>query len=120
MKYLRYYILFGVTAVISLFLIFYNPYLGVYEDRITIEYDTNEEGYSWEYKKVGSSLKEESISDNKWTFKVNKKGVTELWFTYNNDVETKYSIYYKFKVRGKKILWIEGYGEGLIDYPNPS
>ena len=37
---MRYYIIFGITIIISLFIMFYNPYLGVYKDSFTINYES--------------------------------------------------------------------------------
>ena len=42
---MRYYIIFGITFILLLIILFYNPnskYLGVYKDKITIEYNYNE------------------------------------------------------------------------------
>jgi len=116
---MRYYIIFGVTLIITLFILFYNPFLGVYKNQITIEYDFNVEGFSWTYDIKGEALKIVSESDNKWVFKPNKNGFSEITFVYSNGEKNKYTIYYKFKVHNNKIYWLEGNGIGLLEYPNP-
>ena len=116
---MRYYIIFGITIILALIIIFYNPYLGIYRNNVTIEYSFNDEGYSWTYEVDGSSLKIDQEEDNKWVFKVNKSGVTNIKFIYSNDEDTKYEINYKFRVFGKTIFWLDGIGKGLTDFPNP-
>lgn len=64
-------IMFIITIIISMIIIFYNPnkkYLGVYKDNITIEYDINECIWSFELK--NNNLK---LIDN------NKTNAKELW-----------------------------------------
>ncbi len=116
---MRYFILFFITIVLTLFIMFYNPYLGVYKDKLTIEYDFNEEGYSWNYTVDNDNIELIESSDSKWVFVPKKNGKTKLVFNYSNNDINKYSIYYIFKVRGNKIFWLEGEGTGLMDYPNP-
>ena len=116
---MRYFVIFLVTLVLALIILFYNPFLGVYKNNVTIEYDFNEEGYSWSYDIKGDSLKIKEEEKNKYTFDINKNGVTEITFYYKNDDSTKYDIYYKFRVLGKRIFWVDGVGHGLLNYPNP-
>ena len=116
---MRYYIIFGITIVLVLIILFFNPFLGVYNKKVTIEYSFNEEGYSWNYEIDGESLVLDQMDNDKWTFKTNKNGVSNIKFIYSDGENNKYEIYYKFRVFGKKILWIDGYGKGLLDYPNP-
>ena len=116
---MRYYIIFGVTLVLVLIILFFNPFLGVFKNQITIEYNYNDEGYSWEYTIDGESLKISEESDNKWVFKVNKNGLTSINYSYKNEDNIKYQINYKFRVFNNKIYWIKGSGKGLLDFPNP-
>ena len=116
---MRYIIMFSITILLAVIIIFYNPFLGVYKNNVTIEYDYSEEGYYWEYDLDGESLKINSIEDNKYTFEINKNGISEITFIYTNGEDIKYDIYYKFRVFGKKIYWLEGVGKRLVNYPNP-
>lgn len=116
---MRYYIIFGITIVLLLFILFYNPYLGVYSDSITIKYDFNEENYYWEYNIDNDNLILDSNGDNYWKFIPNQNGNTKLEFIYKNDQDIKYRIIYSFKIRKNKIYWIDGEGYGLLDFPNP-
>ena len=116
---MRYYIIFGITFILVLIILFYNPFLGIYKDNITIEYNYNEDGYVWNYNISNKKLVLDSSSDNKWVFKANKTGFCELDFNYTKEDKTMYHIYYKFFILGNKIFWIEGNGDGLLDYPNP-
>ena len=116
---MRYYIIFGITFILLLIILFYNPFLGVYKNNVTIEYNFKDEGYSWNYKVDGDSLVIDQEEDNKWTFNIKKNGVTKITFNYSNGEKNKYEIYYKFRVIGKHILWTDGYGNGLLNYPNP-
>lgn len=117
---MRYYIMFGITIILSLLIIFYTPYLGIYKKKVTIKYDFNDEGYVWKYDIEGSSLKIDSEKDNEWTFKSNGIGTSKITFKYVNEEEdVKYEIYYKFYVIVGHIFWNDSLGKGLIDYPNP-
>ena len=117
---MRYYIIFGVTAVLLLIILFYNPYLGVYENSITIDYNFNDENYVWEYKASNNNLVLSEQSENHWRFIPNKNGSIDLEFIYKNDQDVKYRIVYNFKIKNKKIYWINGEGYGLLDFPNPT
>lgn len=121
---MRYYVIFGITAIILALILFYNPnskYLGVYENIVNIEYDYNDKGYNWIYEDNNDNLLIDKINDNKWTLKVNKDGEYEINFYYTDSTKEKYKykIYYKFIVKNDKIYWLNGEAKGLLDYPNP-
>jgi hypothetical protein len=116
---MRYAIIFLITIVISLFIIYYKPYLGVYSDTVTITLDSEYEDFNWTYEIDNDNLVLLDQKNNSWTFKINKKGVSNLYFYYSRGDYVRHKIYYKFKTRGNKIFWLEGYGEGLLSYPNP-
>ena len=116
---MSYFVIFFTTFLIVLVILFYNPFLGVYKNNVTIEYNANDEGYKWKYEIDGKSLLLDNEDDNKWTFKINKNGITNIKFIYSNDEDAKYEIFYKFRVFGKHIIWLDGYGKGLLEYPNP-
>ena len=116
---MRYILMFGITFIIALFIIFYNPYLGVYKDTITITLDDELEEYEWNYSIDHDSLKLIKSDNNEWVFKSNNDGITNITFVYKDQETIKYEIYYKLKVSGNKIYWLEGYGKGLLSYPNP-
>ena len=67
---MRYYIIFGITLILLLIILFVNPYLGVYKGEVTIEYNYDLENYSWKYDIKGEALKLKESSDNKWTFEI--------------------------------------------------
>lgn len=118
----RYYIIFGVTFILLLFIFFYNPnskYLGVYKDKITIEYNYNDEGYSWTYDESNTNVKVETINNNKYVLYPNKNGKYNIIYIYSNGENNKYEIKYEFEIKGNKIYWLSGEGTGLLDYPNP-
>ncbi len=116
---MRYIIIFSITFILCMFIIFYNPYLGVYDKSITIYLDDELENYDWNYKIDNDNLELSSFDTNNWTFTVNKNGISNLYFTYSDQDNIKYEIYYKLRVRNNKIYWLEGYGKGLLEYPNP-
>ena len=116
---MRYIILFGITIILALFIMFYNPYLGIYKDQVTIEYDFKEENYTWKYDLSNDNLILKDSSENKWTFIPNKNGKITVNFYYTNDHENLYEIMYEFKVKNNKIYWLKGEGKGLLSYPNP-
>jgi energy-coupling factor transporter transmembrane protein EcfT len=117
--YIRYFIIFGITLVLTLIILFSNPFLGTYKNKMTIKYDEVEEGYRWEYKSKGNALKIIKEKDNEWVFKPNKTGKYEITYYYKNEEGTKVTIYYKFRVFGKRIFWMEGNAKGVLNYPNP-
>ena len=118
---MRYYIIFGVTFILLLIILFYNPYLGIYDDKLTIDYNSidQEDGYKWEYSINNDNLVLTNSDESKWSFKPNKNGTVDVVFKYISEEKCKYTIEYKFKVKGRKIYWIKGEGHGLIDFPNP-
>lgn len=116
---MRYFIIFFITFILCLLILFYNPYLGVYKDNMTIYLEDNVENFSWSYELNNDNIMLYNKDNNNWTFVPNKNGVTDLFFTYTNKDSVKYKIYYKLKIKNNKIYWLEGYGEGLLSYPNP-
>ena len=116
---MRYIVIFGITIILLLFILLYNPYLGVYKDSVTIEYEYSEEGYKWSYDLDIDCLKVSSEEENKWVFVPNKNCTCNLIYTYSNGEKDMYEILYEFKVRGSKIYWLSGSGKGLLSYPNP-
>ncbi len=116
---MRYIIIFSVTIILSLFIIFYNPYLGVYKDSVTINLNNDLDNYSWNYTIDNDNLKLVSSDDSNWKFIPQRDGETNLLFSYSNNDDIKYEIYYKFKIKNKTIYWLEGYCNGLLSYPNP-
>ena len=119
---MRYYIIFGITAILLVFILFfYKPnYLLKYSDQVTIEYDFKDEGYKWYYELSNNNLELKTEENNKWVFIPKSDGKTNITFIYKNtEGKQKYKIYYDFKIKGNKIYWINGSGDGLLDYPNP-
>lgn len=118
---MRNIIIIIVTFIILMFILFYYPYLGVYENKITFEYDLKEENYFWKYEIDNDILKLNESSENKFTFLPKKSGKCNVTFEYVNKTnnESKYKIHYKFKVKNNKIYWLEGIGYGLLSFPNP-
>ena len=44
--------MFSITLIICILLMFWNPkskYLGIYKNKMTIEYNFNEKNYDWKY-----------------------------------------------------------------------
>jgi len=122
---MRYYIIFGVTIILALLIMFYNPnskkYLGIYKKELTIEYDIVEPGYAWDYFYDNDIINIEKVSDTKWIIKSLDDGTVNINFKFNNieTDENKYEINYQFKISNNKIYWTSGVGYGLLDYPNP-
>lgn len=119
---MRYYIIFGITFILLLIILFYNPnskYLGVYKDKITIEYNYDDEGYSWSYEDDNDNVKVETINNNKYILYPKKDGKYNIAFKYSNEENNKYEIKYEFEINDNKIYWLSGEGTGLLDYPNP-
>ena len=124
MKYLRYYLIFGVTIVLFILLQFYNPnkdYLGVYKDKVTLEYKEKEENYYWVVTSANDVFNVKDIEDNIWTLDPIEIGedYIEAMFVNFDTGDIKYNIKYRFKYDGKKIYWLEGTAKGLYDFPNP-
>lgn len=124
MKYLRFYIIFGVTFLICTYLIFFDPfakYLGIFKKDMTIEYDVLEEGYHWECVSNGV-LAVNEVSNTKWEFEPEGNGKATLMFYYVNDedkTDVKYTINYEFDVFFNQIFWSVGEAMGLNNFPNP-
>ena len=119
---MRYYIIFGITFILLLIILFYNPnskYLGVYKDKITIEYNYDDEGYSWSYENDNDNVEVETINNNKYILYPKKDGKYNITFKYSNEENNKYEIKYEFEIKDNKIYWLSGEGIGLLDYPNP-
>ncbi|MBR4178483.1 MAG: hypothetical protein IKR57_03955 [Bacilli bacterium] len=116
---MRYIIIFVITLILSLFIIYYHPYLGKYDDQMTIEYNFYDDGYSWKYDLNNDNVIIDKIEDSKWVIKPNKNGKSNIVFTYYSDNNIKYEIFYELKVKDNKIYWLSGYGNGLLSYPNP-
>lgn len=118
---MRYIIIFGVTIIISLFLVFYpKNYLMKFNDKITIDYANITKDEKWEYTLNNDCLELNNYSNNKWDFNVNKNGKCTLTFYFDKkDDEFKYKIIYELSVKNRTIIWKKGEALGLLDYPNP-
>jgi len=121
---MRYYIIIGITLILAIVIMFYNPYkdyLYIYDENMTIEYDNKEDGYEWYLIPSNDNLDVTEVDQNKWTVSISKKGLTKIQAQFvnleTNDV--KYKINYEFKNNGKKIFWLSAVGHGLSDFPNP-
>ncbi len=121
---MRYYIIFGVTIILAIFILFFDPYkdyLGVYKNSATLEYSQKEEGYEWVLISSNDNLIVKEENNNKWTIHINKVGETDIEANFinldTNDV--KYKINYKFNNNGKKLFWLDGMAKGLDDFINP-
>lgn len=116
---MRYFIIFTITIILALFIAFYKPYLYVYNDSVTIDYNYNEPDYRWEYDINNNNLSIKKVTDNKWILTPKSNGKTFISFKYVNNDDVKYTINYEFKVSNKKIYWINGEAKGLLNFPNP-
>ncbi len=117
---MRYILIFGVTIILTLLILFYpQKYLAKYENEINIEYDFKDEGYNWNYDINNDNIVLKENNGDKWTFIPNKNGTSTITFTYSKDDNIKYKITYDLKIKGKKIYWLNGEGSGLFSYPNP-
>ena len=116
---MRYFIIFLITFILLLLILFYNPYLGVYKDYINISLEDSIENYDWSFETDNDNIKLVDSTDHSWKFKINKNGITNLNFIYSDSNNIKYQIFYKLKIKNNKIYWLEGYGKGLLSYPNP-
>ena len=87
---MRYIIIFVITLILSLFIIYYRPYLGKYDDQMTIEYNFYDDGYSWKYDLNNDNVIIDKIEDSKWVIKPNKNGKSNIVFTYYSDNNIKY------------------------------
>lgn len=117
---MRYYIIFGITIILALIIMFYRPFLYEYSNSVTIEYNFEDvEGYEWEYETNNNKLSLVNHNNKKWEFKPNKNGKTKIVYYYKNKDDYKYKINYEFYVLGNMIFWLDGKAEGLLSFPNP-
>ena len=109
-KNMRYIIIFGITLIISLLLVFYpRDYLMKYKDEININYNEIASDNLWTYEISNENLKLKSNVNNLWTFTSNKNGKVTLTFYYDkNENNYKYKIVYKFKIKNNIITWLDG------------
>ena len=126
MKYLRFYIIIGITilGLIYIFFIFKPKYLYKYTDQFTIKYEIeNTDEYSWSYEINNDILKVKNTDSLQWTFKPNGDGFSTVTFYYKKPEDTienaKYKIVYDFEIKGNKIFWLTGMGYGIVNFPNP-
>lgn len=126
MKYLRLYIIFGITllGLIYILFIFKPKYLYKYKDQFTIKYEIPDKGdYAWSYEIDNDVLKVSNEENLKWTFKPTKDGKSTITFYYKKPDDTedkyKYKIVYDFEIKGNKIFWLTGMGYGIVNFPNP-
>ncbi len=119
---MRYIIMFTITIIISLIILFYpKDYLLKFSDSVTIDYSDITSEDVWTYEIDNDNLLLIQSVNNSWKFKPNKNGNTSITYYYNknNDGGYEYKIMYEFIIKGNKIIWKSGEAEGLIDYPNP-
>lgn len=116
---MRYFIIFGVTALLVLIILFFNPFLGTYSKTVSFDFSKNQEGCKWNYIIKGDSLKYDQSKKNIFKFKASKNGKGTIIFTCSDAEEVKHEVDYKFKVFAKQIFWVESNGKGLYNYPNP-
>lgn len=118
---MRFKIMFGTTAVILLYLLFYprTTYLNKYDNSITVDYSNFnlENNCDWKYNLDNENIKLLKSDDNKWVFGANNNGKSKLIFKCNND-KINYEIIYVLKVKKDKIYWVSGDAKGLLDFPN--
>lgn len=126
-------IIIVLTLILTLLILFYDPYkeyLAVYKNSLNIVYDITQtqyfwnvdkhtENHSWEYTLSNDNISVIKKKDGYYKVSINKDGITDLKFSYTDGNEEIYSINYKFEIKGNKILWKEGNGSGLFNYPNP-
>ena len=116
---MRYFIIFIITIILAIFIAFYKPYLYVYNNSVTIEYDYNDIDYSWVYSVDNNNLNIEKVNKNKWILTPKSNGKTLISFKYTNNDNIKYIIDYVFDIKGNKIYWVSGEAKGLLNFPNP-
>ena len=100
---MRYFIIFSITFILLLLILFYNPYLGVYKDYINISLEDSIENYDWSFETDNDNIKLVDSTDHSWKFKINKNGITNLNFIYSDSNNIKYQIFYKLKFKHNKI-----------------
>lgn len=120
---MRFKVMFGVTSIVVLLLIFYpqNSYLSKYKNYITVNYENLKlnSKCNWDYKLSNDNIKLVNKKDNTWRYKYNKDGKTTLIY-YCKDENNKelYTITYDLKMKNNYIYWINGKAAGLLDFPN--
>ena len=126
MKYLRFYIIGGITVIglIYILFIFKPKYLFKYKNSFTVKFDIEEiENYKWYYETENDNLKLSDSTDNMWIFIPSSNGSEKLTFYYKNmqkeDEEYKYKIVYDFNIEGKKMYLLTGMGFGISNFPFP-
>lgn len=124
MKYLRYYIIFGITLLLLIYILFFykGRYLAIFEDDMTINYSSlSSAECNWEYENSNKkSLILYKNSDNEWGFIPGIDGKTTLVFNcVSSEKKNIYEITYILKIKDDKIYWQKGSGKGLLDFPNP-
>lgn len=120
---MRFKIMFGISSIIIMLLIFYpqNSYLNKYENNITVNYSNLELAIDceWNYKLSNDNIELVNKNDNTWKYKYNKDGKTTLIYyckdDNNNDI---YTVTYDLKMKDNYIYWLSGDGTGLLDFPN--
>lgn len=121
---MRYYIIFGVTFILLLIILFYNPndkYLGIYNNSVNIKLDDFSDEYKWIYDK-DDSINIDQIDNFTWKLDFSNDGKSKITYYYTNtgkSDDAKYIIYYEFEKNKNKIYWISGEAKGLLDFPNP-
>lgn len=120
---MRFKVMFSVTTIMVLFLLFYpqTGYLSKYENKITVDYRelnlTN--NCIWEYKLSNDNIKLVNSNENIWTYKLVKNGKTTLnYYCKDKNDKSIYTITYNLKVKNNYIYWLTGNGTGLVDFPN--
>ena len=116
---MRYFIIFGITAILVLIILFYNPFLGTYNNDLTFDFSKNKDECKWNYIVDGDSFKIDKDTKNIFKFKANKNGKSSIIFTCGDAEEVIHEVKYDFKVFAKQIFWLESNGTGLYNYPNP-
>lgn len=121
----RLLILFSITIIIVLYIIFFmkSKYLGIYDNEISIikEYEKNQD-YSWSYSldnKIVDINDKDSGNTYSLSIKALEDGKCVLKLLYNSDTDTKYEIIYGLTIKEDKIYWTYGESKGLVDLPNP-
>ncbi len=121
---MRFYIIFGITLILLICILFYNPngeYLGIYKENVKITYDYDDKDYFWIFEVSNNNIKVDEINNNTWNLSANNNGnfYINFYYTKDNKENYKYKIYYEFKVEKGIIYWIYGEANGLLDFPNP-
>ena len=121
---MRFYIMFGVTAIICVLIFMWDPskkYLGIFDDDMYISGFELKEGYHWEYE-ADKNINVLQLSDNKWKITSNKSGDSTLVFKLVNDNDENdvdYYIDYTFNFKLNRFYWKEASCSILSDFPDP-